>query len=99
MLTTSAVKPAKLSRTKINYLCGASIKTHFDQWKDNANTHGGIPSELIELPAPEIRVGKDDDGEYSEIVVPDDFEPGSILLFATDMDVSGASPTRLNVID
>jgi glycogen debranching enzyme len=94
---TIPVKPAKLSRTKVTYLCGASVKTHFDEWKDDPKTHGGIPSELVEIPTPEIRVGKDNDGEYSEIVVPDEFNPGSIMLFATDMDVS--HPFLLHGID
>lgn len=83
-----SVKPAKLSRTRITYLFGASVNTHFDQWKSDATTHKGLPSELIEIKKPEIRTGQDGDGHYSEIVVPDEFAPGSILVFATDMDVS-----------
>lgn len=93
----TTVKPAKLSRTKVTYLFGASIKTHFDQWSNDPKLHKGIPSELVEISAPEIRTGKDSDGDYSEIVVPDEFPPGSIMVLATDMDVSRvflyASPT------
>jgi glycogen debranching enzyme len=82
------VKPIKLSKSTVKYLCGASVKTHFDQWKDDPTTHRGIPSELIEISAPVINKGTDSDGEYSKIVVPDVFEPGSIMLFETDMPVS-----------
>jgi len=83
-----SVKPINLSRTKITYLCGASLKTHFDQFKESTKSFGGIPSELVEIDTPEIRVGEKDGEEYSEIVIPAEFEPGSIMLFATDMDVS-----------
>ena len=82
-----SVKPINLSRTKITYLCGASLKTHFDQFKESTESFGGIPSELVEIDTPEIRVGEKDGEEYSEIVIPAEFEPGSIMLFATDMDV------------
>jgi glycogen debranching enzyme len=88
--TDDTVKPIKLSRTKIRHILGAGIKTHLDQWQDDANLHRGIPSELLEIAAPEIKTGHDDDGAYSEVVVPAEFPPGSILLFETDMEVSYA---------
>ncbi|OCF33773.1 glycogen debranching enzyme [Kwoniella heveanensis BCC8398] len=80
------IKPIKLSRTTIDYLFGASITTDFGAWKDDRKTHKGIPSTLTEVPEPAIRHGKDGDGDYSEIIVPDHFEPGSIMVFATSMD-------------
>jgi glycogen debranching enzyme len=49
---------------------------------------------LIEIETPEIRVGKNESGEYAEIVIPEEFNPGSIMVFATDMDV-GLSPLPL----
>ena len=61
------------------------MKTDYSQWKDDPSTHKGIPSSLQELPAPEIIRGQDGDGDWAEILVPDVFEPGSIMLFATDM--------------
>jgi glycogen debranching enzyme len=72
----------------VRYLTGASVKTDYSAWKESSTTHGGIPSTLEEIPGPEIRVGKDNDGDYSEVIVPDVFGPGSIMLFATDMAVS-----------
>lgn len=33
-----------------------------------------------------IRPGQDENGDYTEIVVPDSFDPGSIMVFETDMD-------------
>lgn len=50
--------------------------------------HRGMDSELIDIAKPEIRTGEDGDGSYAEVVVPDEFAPGSIMVFATDMEVS-----------
>jgi glycogen debranching enzyme len=79
-------------------LFGASLKTHIDQFKYDSATFGGIPSELIEIETPEIRVGRNENGEeYSEIVIPDEFEPGSIMVFATDMDVGSLLSSPLSL--
>ena len=43
---------------------------------------------MIEIETPEIRIGKNESGEYAEIVIPEEFNPGSVMVFATDMDVS-----------
>jgi len=83
-----SVKPIKLHKSNVKYLFGASVKTHFDQWKEDATTHRGMPSELVSVPEPVVNKGTDTDGDYSEIVVPDVFEPGSIMLFQTEMPVS-----------
>ena len=45
----------------------------------------GLPSNLVELPPAVAVEGEDQDGPYSEIVVPDKFPPGSIMLFATQL--------------
>ena len=90
-LLTFSVKPIKLSRSKLTFLTGASVTTSYNEWKDDPKTHRGIPSTLEEIKDVEVRTGKDADGDYSEIVVPAHFEPGSILLFATDMDVGADS--------
>ncbi|ORY30247.1 putative glycogen debranching enzyme [Naematelia encephala] len=80
------IKPIRLSRTKIDYILGASLVVHPDQWKSDPKIHQGMPSEVTLLPPPEIRSGADSGEDYVEIVVPDRFDPGSIMLFATDMD-------------
>ncbi|KAL7419064.1 bifunctional 4-alpha-glucanotransferase/amylo-alpha-1,6-glucosidase [Cryptotrichosporon argae] len=82
------IKPVKLSRTKISYIFGASLKTRASEWKDDPTTHRGIPATLEEIDSSkvEIRSGSDESGVYQEIVVPETFEPGSIMVFATDMD-------------
>lgn len=81
-----------MSRTRVQYLAGASISTRFSEWKDDANTHYGIPSTLNEIPASKVmtKMIQDESGESTEIHVPDEFGPGSVLLFATDMDEMSA---------
>ncbi|OCF71062.1 glycogen debranching enzyme [Kwoniella mangroviensis CBS 8886] len=80
------IKPIKLSRTNISYLFGASVSTDFSQWKSDPKTHKGIPSKLEEIPQPNIVQGQDNDGLYSEISIPDRFDPGSVMVFSTSMD-------------
>ncbi|EIW71077.1 hypothetical protein TREMEDRAFT_37541 [Tremella mesenterica DSM 1558] len=80
------IKPIKLSRSKVSFICGASVKTHYNEWQDDSKTHRGIPSTLEEIKDVQIRTGRDADGDYSELIVPDVFEPGSIILFSTDVD-------------
>jgi hypothetical protein len=84
----SPVKPIKLARTSIKYILGTGVSTHADQWKDDPTIHKGIPSVLTVIPEPEVRKGEDADGTFSEVIVPEVFGPGSIMLFETDMQVS-----------
>lgn len=77
--------PFRLSHQDVKFIFGASLEVQEDQWKESDSTHSGMPSKLIHLPPCEVRTGKDADGPYSEVVVPDVFEPGSIMLFATSM--------------
>ena len=45
---------------------------------------------LADLPPVSLNLGSDHDGSYSEIIVPDTFPPGSIMVFSTQME--GVSP-------
>ena len=83
---STTVKPIKLSRTKVEYIFGASLETHLSDWKDDPKIHRGLPCSLREIPPPVIRAGSDGE-DFAEIIVPDSFEPGSIMVFATDMAV------------
>ncbi len=70
----------------MQYVFGATLKTRFSDWKDDPKLHRGIPSTLEKISSPVIREGSDGE-DYAEIIVPDSFEPGSIMVFATDMSV------------
>lgn len=67
---------------------GAGIETRLSEWQDDPKTHNGIPSTLYDIPSGPVKVDNDADGPYSEITVPDTFEPGSILVYSTVMEVS-----------
>lgn len=51
----------------------------------------GLPSTLMDLPPVVAVEGSDHDGPYSEIVVPEKFPPGSVMIFATQLQ--GVDPT------
>lgn len=44
-----------------------------------------MPSKLVDIPPLVVPQGLDDEGPYSEIIVPEYFPPGSIMLFETQM--------------
>ncbi len=46
----------------------------------------GLTSTLTEIPQVIAYEGSDGDGPFSEISIPDTFPPGSILLFATQLE-------------
>jgi len=43
----------------------------------------GLPSKLIDMPEVVVPQGLDDKGPYSDIIVPEHFPPGSIMVFET----------------
>jgi hypothetical protein len=70
---------------------GATINIPSYEIPFDTKTLRGLPSTLVEL-SPVVAVeGSDHDGPYSEIVVPDKFPPGSIMLFTTQLQ--GVDPT------
>jgi glycogen debranching enzyme len=79
------IAPFKLSHQDVKYIFGATLEIHLDQFKESTEEFQGIPSTLRELAGPTVNTGNDQDGPYSEVVIPDDFEPGSIMLFSTSM--------------
>lgn len=88
--SNARLNPTKLSRTHATLIFGASLKVRADEWKDDDKVHHGLPSTLEEITADKVQInqGEDNNGAYSEIIVPDSFTPGSILVFATDMKLS-----------
>lgn len=86
------INPFRLARTRARFIFGASLETRRNEWKDDPKVHYGIPSTLTPISADSVTMheGSDDNGHYTEVVVPDKFEPGSIMVFETTMD--GMSP-------
>lgn len=49
------------------------------------NTIRGLPSKLVDMAEISVHQGADGEGPYSEIVVPEYFPPGSIMIFETQL--------------
>lgn len=70
---------------------GATINIPSYELSTDTKVLRGLPSTLVDLSSVAAVEGSDHDGPYSEIVVPDKFPPGSIMLFATQLQ--GVDPT------
>lgn len=83
----SKVSPTKLRRTKAKFVYGASIEIPSYELPIDTETIKGLPSTLARITATDaLKEGSDSEGPYTEIVVPDFFPPGSILVFETQMN-------------
>ncbi|SPO47047.1 probable 4-alpha-glucanotransferase / amylo-1,6-glucosidase (glycogen-debranching enzyme) [Moesziomyces antarcticus] len=79
--------PFKLDRQRVTYVLGKTLEVTSTEAPQDAKYLDGLPSKLIDLAEPEVRINEDGGRlRYSEIVVPDFFPPGSVMLFATEMD-------------
>ncbi|KZT43121.1 glycoside hydrolase family 13 protein [Sistotremastrum suecicum HHB10207 ss-3] len=85
------VNPIKLARTKATLIFGASINIPSYDLPWDPKVISGLPSELVEITNVQVNEGTDANGTFSEIIVPDFFPPGSIAIFATQMQDFDAS--------
>lgn len=79
------VSPIKLARTKARWLLGTRLDIAAYESPTDPNTIKGLPAKLVDLEPVVAKEAFDQDGPYSEIVVPDVFPPGSIMLFETQL--------------
>jgi glycogen debranching enzyme len=80
------VKPIKLSHTVATYLFGASLEILPANLPHNDATLRGLSAGLSDIhPEPPHR-GSDSEGPFTEIIVPEFFPPGSIMVFETHME-------------
>jgi glycogen debranching enzyme len=73
----------KLRRTRVKFIIGANIDIHSYEVVNDPKTLRGLPSTLVEMPTVVAPQGLDAEGPYSEIIVPEYFPPGSVMLFET----------------
>ncbi|KAJ7245146.1 glycoside hydrolase family 13 protein [Mycena haematopus] len=79
------IDPIKLRRTRAKFILGASLDiTSYEVPKD-AKILQGMPAKLVEMKPLVVPQGLDGEGPYSEIIVPEYFPPGSIMLFETHL--------------
>lgn len=80
------VEPVKLRRTKAKMILGYSLEISSYDDASDSTTLRGLPSKLVPIPTVKATEGSDSDGPYSDIIVPSNFPPGSILVFETQLE-------------
>lgn len=81
----SAVKPIQLRRTKAKFILGTALNISSYDIDTDPNILRGLPSSLINISPVTPNETSDHEGLYSEIVVPEFFPPGSVMLFETQL--------------
>lgn len=79
------VSPIKLRRTKAKFIYGAHIEIPSYEIEKDPNTLRGLPGKLVDMPTVVVPQGLDEEGPFSEILVPEYFPPGSFMLFQTTL--------------
>ncbi|KAJ3745558.1 glycoside hydrolase family 13 protein [Lentinula detonsa] len=85
------ISPIKLRRTRAKFIMGASIDIHSHDLPADVNTLKGLPHKLVEMSPVVVPQGLDAESPYAEIIVPEYFPPGSIMLFETHLQEYDAS--------
>ncbi|KAG7093876.1 hypothetical protein E1B28_007515 [Marasmius oreades] len=95
------ISPIKLRRTRARFILGASLDISSYEDQCDEKTIRGLRARLVNMLPVVVPQHLDDEGPYSEIIVPDEFPPGSIMLFETtlqeldaDLDIFCASGTE-----
>ncbi|KAJ7077886.1 glycoside hydrolase family 13 protein [Mycena belliarum] len=78
-----SIDPIKLRRTRVKFILGASLDFAAYEVSKDAECLCGMPAKLVEMAPLVVPQGLDAEGPYSEILVPEYFPPGSIMLFET----------------
>ncbi|GLB41961.1 putative glycogen debranching enzyme, glucanotransferase domain [Lyophyllum shimeji] len=79
------INPVKLRRTRAKFILGATIDISSYEISPDAKSLHGLPSKLVEMSPVVVPQGLDYEGPFSEVVVPEYFPPGSIMLFETQL--------------
>ncbi|KAG6831110.1 hypothetical protein H0H92_012787 [Tricholoma furcatifolium] len=84
-LTSVPVEPIKLRRTRARFVYGCSLDISEYEAPKSDTTLQGMPSKLTEMAPVVVPQGLDHEGPYAEVIVPEYFPPGSIMVFETQM--------------
>ncbi|KAI0305846.1 glycoside hydrolase family 13 protein [Multifurca ochricompacta] len=79
-----SIEPIRLRGSSAKFIFGASIE--FTEGVSDPDMITGIPSKLVRLQPVFPSWGVDGQGPYSDIIVPDYFPPGSIMIFETQLE-------------
>ena len=75
------INPISLKSTKARFILGASLSIPSYELAPSSTTISGLPSTLENLPPAHPR----ETADGCELVVPDEFPPGSVLLYETQL--------------
>ncbi|VDC00989.1 unnamed protein product [Peniophora sp. CBMAI 1063] len=84
------IEPIRLRGTKAEFIYAVSLESA-GQGEEKPDTLTGLPYKLKPLDAVQAKQGSDEEGSYSDIVVPGYFPPGAIMLFETQLQGIDAS--------
>src|ERR1700683_4005613 len=90
MLRIFTSTPIPLRRTRVKFIMGNTLEIASYDLNKDPTTLRGLASKLIDMPEVVVPQGLDDEGPYSDIIVPEHFPPGSILVFETYLQELGA---------
>lgn len=70
----------------MKYITGYTIDISSYETERDETTLKGLPGKIVEIPTVVVPEGVDSEGSFSEIIVPENFPPGSFLLFETRLE-------------
>ena len=79
------VNNVKLRRTKARFILGASLDIQSYEIPEDDKLLSGLPAKLVPMPTVVVPQGLGREGPFSEIIVPENFPPGSVLVFETQL--------------
>ncbi|KAH7885855.1 glycoside hydrolase family 13 protein [Phlebopus sp. FC_14] len=79
------VNTIDLSRTRAKFVCGFAIEIPSYEDSQDPDMIKGLPGRLLDLPEVPVAWETHTTGPLSQIVVPDFFPPGSIMIFETQL--------------
>ncbi|KAM0756163.1 glycoside hydrolase family 13 protein [Meredithblackwellia eburnea MCA 4105] len=95
------INPIRLDGTQVKFIAGSTVKINSTDSRDTKTTLRGLDADIVAIEPVSGTIKKDGatGASYSEIVVPDKFPPGSIMVFATWVDSLEASLDELCASD
>ncbi|KAI8391335.1 glycogen debranching enzyme [Radiomyces spectabilis] len=81
----TGLAPIKLRGTKATFMFGGSLKVESVTCNDDNQYLHGFPSHVEELPSPRFEEKEDHLGQFTEVILPDHFVPGSIIVIKTSI--------------
>ncbi|TFK32810.1 glycoside hydrolase family 13 protein [Crucibulum laeve] len=85
------IKPIQLRRTRAKFILGTSLDIPTYDAGSDPDTLSGLPAKLLDNASVVVPQGLDHEGPYAEIIIPEHFPPGSIMIFETQLQEYDAS--------